>query len=122
MDTSGPGRRETLGSEGTFRMIGKDLRIPDNLRERKESARIIRPDLSHTGSGTEDTSESSEGGKDGRIDDGGTTSRRCEGDASGREHEAGPSGTGESEGEIIVLIEPCFCVADKTNTIMGKKA
>ena len=117
MDTPGPGRQEALGSEGTFRMIGKD-----NLRERKESARIIRPDLSHSGSGTEDTSESSEGGKGGRIEDSGTTSRRRGGGASGREHGAGPSGTGEGEGEIIVLIEPCFCVADKTNTRMGKKA
>ena len=33
MDTSGPGRREALGSED------KDLRISDDLMERKEFAR-----------------------------------------------------------------------------------
>ena len=109
------------GSEATFLMTIEGLSIPGNLGERKESARIIRPDLSRPGSGAEDTSESSEGGKDGKIEDSGTTSRSRGGDTSGREQEAGPSGTGKGEGEIIVLIEPRCCVADKTNVRMGKK-
>jgi len=61
-DTSGLGRREALGSEY------KGLGIPDNLKERKELARITRPDQYLSGSGTDDTSECSEAGKDGRIE------------------------------------------------------
>jgi len=112
-DTSGPGRWEILGSED------KDLRIPDNLRECKEFVRITSPDQYLSGSGTEDTFESSEAGKDGRIEDSGAALRRRE-DDRGTEHEAGPSGTRKDEGEMIVLIEPC-CAADKTNVRMGKK-
>ena len=99
----------------------KDSGIPDNLRERKEFVRIASPDQYLSGSGTEDTSECSEAGKDGRIEDSGNTLRRREGDPKGREHEAGPSGTHEDEGEMIVRIEVCCCVADKTNVRMGKK-
>ena len=114
-DASGPGRQEALESED------KDPRIPDNLRERKEFVPIASPDQYLSGSGTEGTSESGEAGKDGRIEDSRTTLRRREGDNRGREHEAGPSGTREDEGEMIVLIELC-CVADKTNIRMGKRA
>lgn len=114
-DTSGPVRRETLGPED------KDLRIPDNLRERREFARIISPDQYLSGSGTEDASKSSEAEKDSRIEESKTALRKREGDARGREQEAGPSGTREDEGEMIVLIELC-CVADKTNVRMGKEA
>ncbi|PUU83238.1 hypothetical protein B9Z19DRAFT_1061203 [Tuber borchii] len=91
-------RWETLGSEGTFQTTtDEDLRIRDNPRER-----------------TKDSSESSEAGKDGKIEHSGTTLRRREGDPRGRAHEVGPSGIGEDESEIIVLIGLC-CVADKTN-------
>ena len=114
-DASGPGRQEALESED------KDPRIPDNLRERKEFVPIASPDQYLSGSGTEGTSESGEAGKDGRIEDSRATLRRREGDNRRREHEAGPSGTREDEGEMIVLIELC-CVADKTNIRMGKRA
>lgn len=113
-DTSGPGRREKLGSDD------KDLGIPDNLRERKEFVRIASPDQYLSGLGAEDTSESSEAGKDGRIEDSGTTLKRREGDAMETEREAGPSGTRKDEGEVIVPIELC-CVTNKTNVRMGKE-
>ena len=115
-DTSGPVRRETLGPED------KDLRIPDNLRERREFVRIASPDQYLSGSNTGDASESSEAGKDDRIEESGTALKKREGDTRGREQEAGPSGTREGEGEMIVLIELCCCVADKTNVRMGKEA
>jgi len=111
-----------LGSEGTFQApTDEDLGIRDNPRERIEFVRITSPDLYLSGPGTKDTSESNESGKDGRIEDSGTTLRRREGDPRGRTHEAGPSGIGEDESEIIVLIELCY-VADETNVRMGKKA
>ncbi|PUU72349.1 hypothetical protein B9Z19DRAFT_687905 [Tuber borchii] len=111
-DTPGPGRREALGSED------KDIGIPDNVRERKEFVCMASPDQYPFGSGTEDTSESSEAGKDGRIEDSGTTFIMREGGARRREHEAGPSGTREDEGEMVMLVELCFCVANKTNIRM----
>ena len=65
MDTSGLGRREALRSED------RGLGIPDNLRERKEFVCITSPDQYLSSSGTRDTSESSEAGKDGRVEDSG---------------------------------------------------
>ena len=115
MDTSDPGRWEALGSED------KDLGISDNLRECKKFVRIASPDQYLSGLGTEDTSESGEAGKDGRIEDSGTTWRRREGDVRGTEYEAGPPGAREDEGEVVMLIELYCCVADKTNIRMGKK-
>ena len=114
-DTLSLARRETLGPED------KDLRILDNLRERREFVRITSADQYLSGSGTEDASESGEAEKDGMIEESGTALRKREGDTRGREQEAGPSRTREDEGEMIVLIGLCCCVADKANVRMGKK-
>lgn len=112
-----------MGSEDTFQTTtDEDLRIRENPRECIEFVRITSLDLYLSDSGTKGTSGSSEAGKDGRIEDSGTTPGRRDGDPRGRAYEAGPSGIDKGESEIIVLIELCCCIADKTNVRTGKKA